>query len=493
MEERSRKNPRPLAVTPGPFNGSALDRDQLCLLALLALNCLTYFSHFLLGLWTSAVVTVLVLAYSMFLNQRHLLARHFSWANIFVGLLALFHLGYYLPVRAGLIEEFDFMPGVKSPSSEVAILLFSAAVLSFEAGVLSGCRRAWNRRLAQNQTQSVAKDLPSALLRVGIPMLGLSILLLVVFVIQQGGFRNIFQISYTDFNDFLWDRDSRFVQTGVQFFPVGILLTYVGLLFRSFQNREILYLRILAAAFILWFLVIGSRGTALLLFLGLLYVGHICKKPLPWKTLLLIGALAALIIPLVAVYRNVEAGDRVEALQSAAFVPLAAAVEMGQTYRTLVGFADIIWKENHPLLMGRTYLIAIPRLLPNFRLSKGEMPGGGYYRSTVWITEILDPATARAGGGLGSTGIGEPYANFGYCGVVGLFWLLGLLIGGLEQYFLLTRSYFVAALICGLFVPLNWYIRDDFYGILRQIVWSTAAIALVFWFSGTRSRGRALT
>jgi hypothetical protein len=97
---------------------------------------------------------------------------------------------------------------------------------------------------------------------------------------------------------------------------------------------------------------------------------------------------------------------------------------------------------------------------------------------------MLDPQTAQVStGGLGSTGIGEPFENFGYLGVVGCFWFLGLVIGGLEQHFFLTRSHFVIAIICGLFIPLNWYIRDDFYGTLRPAVWPIVIISFIFYIS----------
>lgn len=472
------------------FHDVAVFKDQLILFALLALNALCYFFHALYGLWASVVVVVLVLMYSLTINYRHMAARHFSWATIFVVLLALFHLGYYLPARIGLIDELDFMPSVSSVESEVAILLFGAAVLAFEAGVLSGCRRAWNRRHRQRQPQlDTLTDSGARLLGIGLPILALGLLLLVIFVVQQGGLRKIFLMSYADYNIFRTESDSRFEETGIQLFPVGILITYVGLLLQGARKKPVFCLRSLASAFVLWLLLVGNRGAALLLIVGFIYAGHLCKRPVPWKTLVLVGIFSTVAIPVIAAYRNVIAGDRLTAARDANLVPLAAAVEMGQTYRTLVGFAEFFWKDHYPLMMGKSYAMAVPQLLPNLGLSKGHAPGGDYYRSAMWITEKLDPATARASsGGLGSTGIGEPYANFGYGGVVALFWSLGLGIGGLEQYFLLTRSAFTIAVICGVFAPINWYVRDDFYGTFRPVAWAILAITFLFYLSKPRPR-----
>jgi O-antigen polysaccharide polymerase Wzy len=421
-----------------------------------------------------------LITYSVRLNYRYLMAGYFCWANIFVVLLALFHLGYYLPAKLKLIDEIKYVP-IDSPASNVAILLFLAAILAFQLGVFSGRRYALGRILSRRRTQPT-KITALLLLSAGVPILSISVFLLVVFVFQQGGLRNLLQLNYTGFWNFQTEVDSRFIQTGIQFFPVGILITYIGLLYRGCRDREILCIRVLAGVFILWLLTVGSRGTASLLFLALLYVGHLCKKPLPWKTLAAVGLIGVLTIPVIAVYRNVEAGDRVSAIQRATFVPLAAAVEMGQTYRTLVGFVDFFWQEHYPLMMGRSYWIAAGELVPNLGFQRGTLPNGSYYRSAMWITGMLDPGVAAvSSGGLGSTGVGEPYANFGYLGVIGFFWFVGLVISGLEQYFLLSRSHFALTIICGLFIPINWYIRDDIYGVVRAIVWPIAAISFVFF------------
>lgn len=464
----------------GVFRTKDPSGTHLVILGLLIANYVSYLMHILYGLWASAITLVLLITCSMRLNRRCLLARHFSWANIFIALLVLFHLGYYLPAKIGLIDEVDFMPSIRSAESQVAMILFCAAVLAFESGVLSGCRRALVRQRRRRETRTDDMRSASALLAIGLPVLALSIVVLAIFTFQQGGLQSTFKMSYADLNDFLSRSDSRFVETGVQFFPVGVLITYVGLLYKGVRGRPIICVRALSCLFIAWLLIVGSRGTAFLLVLALLYVGHLCHRPVRWRTILIVGILVTIMIPVIAAYRNVSGGGRLEAAREATLIPLAAALEMGQTYRTLVGFVDYFWKDRHPLMLGRSYWIAVPRLIPNVGLSSGSIPAGDYYRTTVWITELLEPSTARAGGGLGSTGIGEPYANFGYPGVVALFWCLGFVIGGLEQYFLLTRSGAAMGIICGIFIATNWYIRDDVYGTIRPVVWSVVVILFIF-------------
>lgn len=79
-------------------------------------------------------------------------------------------------------------------------------------------------------------------------------------------------------------------------------------------------------------------------------------------------------------------------------------------------------------------------------------------------------------GGLGSTGIGEPYANFGFFGVVLLFLIFGFTFTVLEIYSVAGRSILSAAVLAAIFIPVNWYVRDDIYGLARPVVWCLVVI-----------------
>ena len=41
---------------------------------------------------------------------------YFCFPNIFIALLALFHIGYYVPVRLGLVDGLDYMPPGGQPN-----------------------------------------------------------------------------------------------------------------------------------------------------------------------------------------------------------------------------------------------------------------------------------------------------------------------------------------------------------------------------------------
>jgi len=185
-------------------------------------------------------------------------------------------------------------------------------------------------------------------------------------------------------------------------------------------------------------------------------------------------------IPIIASYRNLPTGERAAALRHADFNPLSGILEMGGTYRTLYAFSEVFGSGERPL-MGTSYIKAGQHLLPNLGMRKDSSQTAGYYRSNVWITDLIDPLLASQHGGLGSTGIGEPYANFGFFGVVLFFLALGLALTVLEIYSLGKKSIVSTAILAAVFIPVNWYVRDDIYGVARPVVWCLIVIGFSYF------------
>jgi oligosaccharide repeat unit polymerase len=190
-------------------------------------------------------------------------------------------------------------------------------------------------------------------------------------------------------------------------------------------------------------------------------------------------------IPIVASYRNLPAGERAAALRHADFNPLSGILEMGGTYRTLYAFSEVFESQERPL-MGTSYIKAAQHLLPNLGMRKDSSQTAGYYRSNVWITDVIDPLLASQHGGLGSTGIGEPYANFGFFGVVLFFLVLGFALTVLEIYSLAAKSIMSTAILAAVFIPVNWYVRDDIYGVARPVVWCLIVIGSSYFVLSRR-------
>ena len=104
--------------------------------------------------------------------------------------------------------------------------------------------------------------------------------------------------------------------------------------------------------------------------------------------------------------------------------------EMGSTASVLANILRLV-PEKDPYRYGESYFKAIKVAIPNIGLSqKGSerlmaLQGASATSDAVldlipseWITYRLDPIRFAAGEGVGFSGIGEPYINFGLTGVV---------------------------------------------------------------------------
>jgi len=473
--------------------GTPKYRNQLTavgLITVLSINALCYYSDIWQIYWGSCTVILVCTAVPFLVTWQSPLAGYFCLPNIFVALLALFHVGYYVPVRLHWVDGFDYMPSVDSRIGDLAMMLYCCALLSFTLGV--SCAISWAARKTNWTPPPDRYKHPSitVVTRAGALVISLSLLLFAVFLVQIGSIDKILRLSYTDYMDFLTYEDPRFLETFVQLMPVGLLLVYVGFSSRKAVRRNLLYLDLVSIVYISWLTLIGARGPAFLFAVGVLYIRHVCYQRLS-RTVVAAAAIMFLVaIPIIASYRNLPTGERAEAATHVGFDPLASVVEMGATYRTLYAFSAVFGPDRTPLMMGKSYVKAVENLLPNLGLRKNtSQVGDEDYRSTVWITEITDrisPLQSIQPGSAGSTGVGEPFANFGYFGIVAFFTILGFALAALEMYSLAVRSVTGASVLAAIFIPVNWYIRDDIFGVARAVVWPLSAILLTYLISSPK-------
>jgi oligosaccharide repeat unit polymerase len=439
-------------------------------------NGLCYFLGICQIYWGSCAVILFFTAIPFLVSWKCPLAGYFCLPNIFVALLALFHIGYYVPVRLRLVDGLDYMPSVDSRTGDVAMILYCCALLSFSIGVACGVSWASGKIACGSPSERNRIPTAKAITWAGAVIIFLDLLLFVVFLIQTGSLSKLFRLSYTDYWDFLTYEDPRFLLTFVQFMPVGLLLVYIGVWSRKTARRNPIYLDISSALYISWLILIGARGPAFLFAVAILYVRHVCYRRVSNSAVIAAAAAFLFAIPIVASYRNLPTSERAAALRHADFNPLSGILEMGATYRTLYAFSEVFGSQETPLMMGTSYIKAGQHLLPNLGMRKDSSQTVGYYRSNVWITDVIDPLLAAQNVGLGSTGIGEPYANFGFLGVVLFFLGLGFIFTVLEVYSLAARSTISTAILAAIFIPVNWYVRDDIYGMARPVVWCLIVI-----------------
>ena len=467
-------------------------RDCLTIVALATLLGLNAFCYYLDAgqiYWGSCAVVLLFTLVPFFVTRNSPLAGSFCFPNILVVLLALFHLGYYIPVRLGLVDGFDYMPSVDSRAGDLAMILYCCAVVSFSIGVWFGVLASRSKVVRVPSRDRTRIQRARAITWTGAFIITLGLFLFLVFLTQTENISKIFTLSYAEYWDFLTYEDPRFLMTFVQFMPIGLLLVYVGCWSRGMSRRKLIYLHIASALYIMWLILIGARGPAFLSAVAILYVRHLCYRRVSNRAVLTAAVAFLFLVPIVASYRNLPTSERAAALKQAHLNPLFAILEMGATYRTLYAFSEMFGSGQTPLMMGDSYVKAGQHLLPNLGTHKDSSYAAGYYRSTVWITEVIDPLLAAQNVGAGSTGIGEPYANFGFLGVVLFFVLLGFALTTLEIHSLAARSTLSTAILATIFIPVNWYVRDDIYGTARPVVWCLAIISSVYFLvPGTRAR-----
>jgi oligosaccharide repeat unit polymerase len=460
--------------------GRLKHRNLLTIIALailLAVNALCYYFGVCQIYWGNCAVILSFTAIPFMVTRKSPLAGSFCFPNIFVVLLALFHIGYYVPVRLGLADGFDYMPSVDSRTADLAMILYCCALLSFSIGVCCGVLWAAASKPVRAPLSDRSRvPMAKAITWAGAFIIVMVLFLFLVFLLQTESVSRILRLSYTEYWDFLTYGDPRFLSTFVQFMPMGLLLVYVGFWSRKVPRRKLAYLDIASILYVVWLVLIGARGPAFLFAIAILYLRHICYRHVSSTTVFVAAVAFLFAIPIVASYRNLPTNERAAALRHADLNPLSGILEMGGTYRTLYAFSEIFGSNETPLMMGTSYIKAGQHLLPNLGMRKDSSQTAGYYRSTVWITDVIDPLLASQNLGAGSTGIGEPYANFGFFGVVLLFLLLGFALAVLEMHSLAARSIASSAILATIFMPVNWYVRDDIYGMARPVAWCLIVI-----------------
>ena len=453
--------------------------------SLLVLNILSYCIHGLQNLWTFSLVLCGIYFIFLVLNSVVQELGILCWPNIFLTLMVIFHLGYYMPLQWGLIEKSPINPDLNNPLIPFAMTLLAAAIITFEAGVLLSLRISGPEK-EKPQKATTAYEL-KMIFRFGVLITTLSVLLLLIYIVETGGIMNILKMSYSDYMQFLSSSDPRAIATSLVFLPIGLLLIYIGI-DRSNTKKSKLYSRlIIFVVFLLtvWQFWLGSRGTAFLLALSFVYIRHIWVKRYRQKDiialLVIILAISIILIPIIKEIRNLPVSERGASLSNTSLDPLDALVEMGGTIRPYVGFFQVFPPGGaEAYLHGKSYVIALGRIIPNVGFSVTRDSTQSYFRTNIWITQRLDPAAASVGIGLGSSGVAEPYINFGYFGLLIFFFLLGLGITLLERYTIRNRSILAVALIAFMFSSVNWYIRDDIYGVIRPIAWGLISLLVLY-------------
>lgn len=429
---------------------------------LLIVNMATYYmgKH---AMWSDVVVVFSELAIaSIAIAFAH--RRWFTWCNIFLGLMALFHIGYYLPAKLGLVPEQLLLP-TSGPTADTALLIFGAAILSFALGC------SFTRPPVVSERRVYIRCHPArakVALRCGLIITGFSFACGLIFIMQIGGPLAILHFTYSDFYSFFTingAETTRYADSFLGLSPIGLLLIYFGLAAAMASKRHFRVWSACTIFTIIGTLFFGLRGFVLLLVLGWAYLRHHMVARLNIKVVVALLLGIVIVIPWVGQHRNEHAYDA-NALSDVKLDALAPVVAMGYTYRSFYAMFEVLSDGTQPL-NGLSYYEAIKRLVP----LSGSQNATGFQRTSLWINELANPLDLAKNGAFGSSGIGEPFVNFGYPGVVLFFVLIGWGSSALESSFLNKGSVIAGAMLTGIIIPMGFYVRDDMSGTLRTCVW----------------------
>jgi oligosaccharide repeat unit polymerase len=430
-------------------------RGTILLSLLLAINMTTYYVGSC-EVWSAVAIVFAELAV-VFVAIYFALGQWLTWCNIYQALMALFHVCYYLPAKIGLIDENSLIP-ISGAIADKTMLIYGTAILSFALGcTLTRREQPTTRRSEMICDAAMAKT-----------ALYLSFACFFVFMMQIGGPLAFLQFSYLDFfNVFAIgaSENSRYVMSFLGYYPAGLLLVYFGLAVLKAPRRYFQMWAICTICAAIATLFVGPRGSTILLFVGWAYLRHHMVSRLDFKRIGLLAAGLTIIIPFVAQHRN-QHSYNAASLSDVKFDVLAPLVEMGGSYRCLYAMVELR-ADGIQSLNGRSYIEAIKRVVP----FSGSNDLDSFSRTTTWLNRLAWPLLIAQNGGMGSSGIGEPFVNFGYPGVAIFFVLIGWGFSAIEQSFLNKGNLMAGAMLTVMIVPMGFYVRDDISSALRACVW----------------------
>lgn len=200
--------------------------------------------------------------------------------------------------------------------------------------------------------------------------------------------------------------------------------------------------------------ILGERDIVLRVAIASIFLVHILYKPLKKRTIVIIGSLLLMSIPLMFRVKNLFVSDRGVLETDMGFMSQLLSSEFNAASRNLQ-----IVVENKGLwdyFYGQTYVWDFMRAFFN-----------GTQSATLWFHEKFFPDMIARGAGNGFTIVGEGYINFGIFGVVMLFAVIAMFIKFLYKK---SQKNVIWLAVYILTLPIMVYmIRADFTTLLAQV------------------------
>jgi hypothetical protein len=369
-----------------------------------------------------------------------------SFEALYLLLLALFHLGMVVPAALG-VRPAPYPAWLDSRYMSTSLGLFSIGTLSLTLGILLG------PRVRPGHEAPPASE--AHLFGVGFAAALAGGTLLWIGVMKAG----LFSLAYGEYYERALSEDVRFLGFGMMLFPIGLLVAATGA-----TRRQMVLLAAVLVVVCGPLFIVGFRGPFLVQAAALLAVWG-CKNVRLARWLALgLGAGLLVFVPAIKLARNWDVALS-RAVRDAR--PLDFLFETGGSLRALIVTAERVESRAEPLWMGRSYVMAAERLIPNLS-TRWNAPVARKLTPAAWATLHADPWAFEHGGGIGFSGIAEPYLNFGRSGVVLFFLVLGYGIRAGNRW-LASQQPFRAAIVAASFGFILWTVRNDAMALVRAV------------------------
>lgn len=427
----------------------------------------------------------------------------YLFTNVYVLALGLFHLGVTVPESLGLMQTVPESTGLISienwrsgslmkwleHAGWYTILALTCIGVGFSVSItptrLARMRRpvepeARRRALSTTFLDGIGLLLASAL------MLGLAI----------ASFGNLLSYSRVEF--FRGAADTRGLGVFLMTFPSAVALVMIGARTRL-QHFFAWLLFLFGFALIM---LSGYRTSALNpLLIGVVVWSKIGRR-IPMSYAMGAGLILVMAISAVGILRTHKYQDLdVKKLEGSLGKSNAGDtfVTLGQTGGLLAHVLRLV-PEIDSFRYGSTYAKYVVESIPNIsgsinksertlalQASRSDSKAIARTAPSDWLTFRVLPEKFAIGEGVGFTGIGEPYLNFGLPGVVIFFLGLGYLLGRLDQINLLEHP-ITLVFATAILWRLAQTVRDDFGNFIKPMVF--ICIMLLLWRVVLRVLGR---
>ncbi len=421
----------------------------------------------------------------------------YLFSTAYVIMLSVFHMGLFVQVAFGWMEypawSRTLVPWVNMAAwysvLSLAAMGIGMGIYGLSSSAPLSARQGAAKGLNDESVQVRAANL-AHIRFAGWGMLAASIVLLLLTFATLGNF-----LAFSRFELFYGAHDSRFIGVFTMVFPASIIALVVS---ENSAAQRITGFVIAAFGFLL-LLASGYRTIAMfpLLVGAILWVK--LGRRIPNSLALGMIAFVLLAIPVIAVLRHAGTYDEMNADEISKSAENASAISalasMGGSLTVTAHTVKIV-PEKEPFRDGLTYWYYVEKSIPNFGAAQDTedsrraiMSGMRANQETLfqmvpsdWATYHILREQFAMGGGVGFSGVAEPYLNFGFPGVVAYFFLLGLFFAKLDSVpmalsrgWLMFATFFLWHLLVTVRNDFGIFMKPSLFTLIVMLAWKLIA------------------